>query len=386
MDTTGAAKREPNAEESGMDWSEQTDQLMKTWTESQKQLWGGWMNWAQTAGGVGTPAMFDPSKLLRTGADTWSGAQETPAQRLAGNIFGTPDMMSLAMNLIMKAWQAASPNIEGGKDWRPDIKKLLEQWREQATSPTLGAGMPNEFARLTKSMFEQWSPLTAPWLSMLGQSTAAGHPGEAFLSGTAGLGQIAGFSEAFQLMRGYGEFGLSEMPRVTIAREKMGKFLRVADTVSDLRKAQAEYHKKLAEGIATSVERTVDHLAKLAEKGEKVTSARELMRTFFTITDKTLLEIFTTQEFLDIQNRLTLALMNHKIAQREALEIIYNSLEIPTRSEVDEAYKDIHALKREVRALRKALKEASAGKLPASRGGGKKAAAADTETAEPAAT
>ena len=33
------------------------------------------------------------------------------------------------------------------------------------------------------------------------------------------------------------------------------------------------------------------------------------------------------------------------------MEIVYNSLEIPTRSEIDEAYQDIHALKREIRAL-----------------------------------
>lgn len=51
--------------------------------------------------------------------------------------------------------------------------------------------------------------------------------------------------------------------------------------------------------------------------------------------------------------------MHHKKAQREALEIVYNSLEIPTRSEIDEAYKDIHALKREVRALRRSMKDAA---------------------------
>ena len=345
------------------------------------------MNWAQNAGSLGAPGMFDPAQLLRKGVDTWSGAQETPAQRLAGNIFGTPDMMSRAMNLIMNAWQVASPNIESGKDWQPDVRKLLDQWREGAANlPHRATAMSKEFAQLTKSMFEGWSPLTAPWLAMIGQATSAGHPGEAFLSGTAGLGQIAGFSEAFQLMRGYGEFGLSELPRVTVAREKMGKFLRVADTLSDLREAQQAYHKKLADGISTSIERTVDHLAKLAQKGEKISSARDLMRTFFSITDKTLLEIFNTKEFLEIQDKLTLALMNHKIARREALEIIYDSLEIPTRSEIDEAYKDIHQLKREVRALRKALQDASAGKAPALKEGGKKLAAKDAGAAEPAAS
>jgi class III poly(R)-hydroxyalkanoic acid synthase PhaE subunit len=295
-------------------------------------------------------------------------------------------MMTRSMNLIMKAWQVAAPKIESGKDWQPDLKKLIEQWREDAVSlPKRTAAMQNDFAQLTKSMFERWSPMTAPWLAMLGQAASAGHPGEAFLSGTSGLGNLAGFGEFFQMMRGQGEYGLSEMPRATVIREKMGKFLRVADTISDLQEAQKAYQAKLADGIATSVERTVDHLAKLAEKGEKISSARDLMRTFFSIADRTLMESFNTKEFMEIQDKLTLALMNHKIAQREALEIVYNSLEIPTRSEIDEAYRDIHGLKREVRALRKALKDASAGKAPAGKGG-KKAAAKDADTAEPAAS
>jgi hypothetical protein len=81
------------------------------------------------------------------------------------------------------------------------------------------------------------------------------------------------------------------------------------------------------------------------------------------------MESFNTPEFLDIQDKLTAALMKHKTAQREALELLYNSLEIPTRTEIDEAYRDIHELKKEVRALRKALKEANAGRVPPPRVG-----------------
>ena len=83
------------------------------------------------------------------------------------------------------------------------------------------------------------------------------------------------------------------------------------------------------------------------------------MRTWYSIADRTLMEKFNTEEFLKLQNKLTAALMKHKSAQRDALEIVYNAMELPTRSEIDEAYRDIHALKREVRALRKALKEAT---------------------------
>jgi hypothetical protein len=80
------------------------------------------------------------------------------------------------------------------------------------------------------------------------------------------------------------------------------------------------------------------------------------------------MEMFNTKEFLGVQDKLTNALMNHKKVQREALEVVFAAMEIPTRSEIDEAYRDIHELKREVRALRRALKDATAKAAPAKAG------------------
>jgi poly[(R)-3-hydroxyalkanoate] polymerase subunit PhaE len=341
-----------------MDWSAQTNEIMKTWGEAQKQLWSGWMTLAQgtALGQVGQ--MFDPMQWFRAGVDTWSGLREGPAQRLAGNVFGTPEIMTRSMNLLMQAWGAVAPKIEQGKPWQPDLQKLLAQWREEvANAPRRAASLQSDFAQLSKSLFERWTPITGPWLSMVGQATAGGHPGAAFLSGTAGPGRMMGFGEIFQSP--FNQLNLGELPRATVAREKMGKFLKVIDALTDVQKAQEEYEKSLAGGLSEAVEKTVEHLAKLAEKGEKVTSARDLMRTWYSIADRTLMQKFNTEEFLRVQNELTDALMKHKTAQRDALEIVYNAMEIPTRSEIDEAYRDIHTLKRELRALRKALKEAT---------------------------
>jgi hypothetical protein len=217
--------------------------------------------------------------------------------------------------------------------------------------------MGSDFAQLSKSLFERWTPVTGPLLSMVSQATAGGHPGAAFLSGTAGPGRMMGFGEMFQSP--FNQLSVGELPRATVAREKMGKFLKAFDALTDVQEAQNEYQKALSDGLSESVEKTIEHLAKLAEKGEKLTSARDLMRTWYSIADRTLMHKFNTEEFLNIQNKLTDALMKHKTAQRDALEIVYNAMELPTRSEIDEAYRDIHALKREVRVLRKALKEAT---------------------------
>jgi class III poly(R)-hydroxyalkanoic acid synthase PhaE subunit len=356
-----------------MDLTEQTNEMMKTWTEAQRRLWSGWMEFAQGAAGGGQPTSFlDPSQWMRMGVDTWSGLKEGTTQRFAGNVFGTPDVMMRSMNLLMKAWQVVGPKIEKGEPWKPDLESMLARWREELTgAPKRAATLAGDFADLTRTLFGQWAPMTAPWMAMVGQATASGHPAAAFLGGTAGLNRIFGFEEGMSPLFS----GIGDLPRATVVRDKMGKMLEAVDSLTDLRTAQNAFHKKIAEAMAQALERTIEHLAKLAEKGEKITTVRDLMRTWFGIADKTLNEAFMTPEFLEVQNKMTEALMTHKVKQREALELIYDAMELPTRSALDEAFRDIQDLKREVRALRKALKEATgenAPKAPAKRTAGKK--------------
>lgn len=340
-----------------MDWTQKTNEMMKTWTDAQQQLWSGWMGMmpGMAGAGRGFPAFpgFDPSQFIKMGIDTWSGGSEGAAQRLAGNIFGTPDVMMQSINLLMNAWQSVVPNLEAGKAWQPDLQGLLQKWQQDMMSLTgQQSGMGGDFAELTKSVFGQWAPMTGPWLAMVGQAMGAGHPGAAFMGGTSGLNRILGFEEGAHPMP-----ALGEMPRGTVVREKMGKALKAIDSFNDLKKAEAEFQAAMAKGMAKAVERTMEHLAKLAEKGEKITSIRDLMRTWFGVADKTLNEVFTSPDFIATQDKMTVALMNHKIKKREAMELVYRELDLPTRSGVDEAYRDLHSLKKEVRMLRRQVNE-----------------------------
>ena len=95
-----------------MDWSAQTNEIMKTWGEAQKQLWSGWMTLAQGANLAQSGQMFDPMQFFRMGADTWSGLREGPAQRLAGNIVGGPEIMTRSMNMLMQGM--AGGDAKGG--------------------------------------------------------------------------------------------------------------------------------------------------------------------------------------------------------------------------------------------------------------------------------
>jgi class III poly(R)-hydroxyalkanoic acid synthase PhaE subunit len=335
-----------------MDWTQQTKDLLDGWAEAQKQFWSGWFGWAGQAGSGSLTV--DPSQWLRIFVDTRSAARGEAADRVAGNILGTPELMIRSMSLLMKAWEVVSPQVGAGKPWRPDLNKLLDQWREEMASfPQRQAATTSELADLTRTLFERRSPLTGPWLQMVTQALAAGHPGAAFLGGTAGLNRAMGFDEGVAPIL----MGLGELPRATVMREKMGKMLKAADALTDLRAAQSEYHLAMADALVRAVERTMEHLAKSAREGETISSTRDLMRTWFTNADGTLNETFTSPEFVVIRDKMTNAMMTYKIRQRDALEDVYSAMEIPSRSEVDEAHRDIHNLKRQMRILSRQVKE-----------------------------
>ena len=337
-----------------MDWTQQTDELMKGWTEAQKQFLSTWMGLLGTAQLGSMTSMFDPNQWMKTVTDTWSGTKGGAAERVAGNLLGTPDLMMRSMSLLMQAWQAVAPKMEAGKPWKPDLEQLLERWKqEMADFPQRQGATASEFSKLATTLFESWSPMTGPWMAMVSQAMAAGHPGAAFLGGSAGLNRLMGFDEGVAPIL----MGLGELPRGTVVREKMGTMMKAADALTDLRAAQGEYHTAMAGALTKAIEQTMARLATMAEEGKKITSVRDLMRTWFTTADGTLNEVFTSEDFGAVRDKMITALMTYKIRQRDALEVIYAALEIPTRGEVDEAYRDIHDLKREIRILNRKVKE-----------------------------
>ena len=125
--------------------------------------------------------------------------------------------------------------------------------------------------------------------------------------------------------------------------------------VQQARPMSVTFHKAFAEALARAVEATVEELGKVSAKGEKITAVRQLMSLWYRTADKSLLVTFNMQEFLDKQNAFTKAQQQLKLAQRAVVEDLFHSMDMPTRSELDETYQVIHDLKKEVRALKKAL-------------------------------
>jgi class III poly(R)-hydroxyalkanoic acid synthase PhaE subunit len=343
-----------------MNPTEQIGVAVGSWTDAQKRLWEGWMSVLNKTTEMSAEGP-EASDWLKDSTQAIGRGTSEAARDLLDKLLSSQSSLTQATDFFLKAWKVVSPSIDAGKDWRGDLQNFSTQWSEQVSaSLERSGGMVSDLTELTRSFGKDWPTAIRPWLAFIEKSSAAGHLGEATLGGSANISRLLAMeSELFPFLS-----GLAQMPRAGLTREKNAKLLRLMDAIVDVRRTNLKFQTAMAQGMSKAVEATIDRLAELKAKGEKITSVRALMKLWFTSADGTLMHVFNSPEFLVIQNEMTTANNEYRIRQRALLEDVFQALDIPTRSEIDDAYKIIHDLKREVRALKKAV-NATAGKAVA---------------------
>nr|VFK65871.1 MAG: poly(R)-hydroxyalkanoic acid synthase, class III, PhaE subunit [Candidatus Kentron sp. UNK]VFK69627.1 MAG: poly(R)-hydroxyalkanoic acid synthase, class III, PhaE subunit [Candidatus Kentron sp. UNK] len=337
-----------------MNWTEQTESMMKMWNDAQKQFLGGWYNFAQGMPGLsGASAMPDLSNLmnwfkpgLMSGFPMGEGAGAT-SQAAAGNFMAAQAMMMQGFGMLSKAWQAVAPNIAAGKSWQPELDAFLKQWRDEVVdAPKRFSNTGASMQELMGSFLGEWGPLLKPWLASI-QGTGLGGPmADMMMGGALPLEKMfgAGAEPAFR--------DLAQVPMMGVNREQIAKISRAFDSHVDLRKAAYGYQTAMGKAIGEAMKETIEKLVDLSKKDEKISSMRELMQIWVKITDKKLTQMYVTDEFTAVQAEMSKASLNNKLAQRAVLEMILKQIDIPTRTELDDAYKTLYDLKKAVRGLR----------------------------------
>jgi class III poly(R)-hydroxyalkanoic acid synthase PhaE subunit len=332
--------------------NEQLGGVVNAWADMQKRMWSDWSGLLQNLPGSNQ----GPVEAAKKGVEAASKGTNDAARVLMDRMTSSQASMNRVMDFFFRSMKIVAPNLEASKDWRPDLKGFAENWAKESTAMLQRSmGMGSHLGDLGQTMSKDLPGAMGPWMTFLMQAASTGHVGEAMLGGTAGINRLLSMEGEASALG-----GLGEIPLFGASREKNAKLLRMVDAGVDLRKTSLAFHQAFAEALAKAVEATVDELGKLAAKGEKITAVRDLMRLWYRTADKSLLVTFNKQEFLDTQNEFTKAQQRFTLTQRAVVEDLLTKFDIPTRTEIDQAYQVIHDLKREVRALKKALLPASA--------------------------
>lgn len=381
----------PRAVEGMGSMSEGGDPSGSMWqgiVDAQRQMWTQWAELAasgaraagQSAAAAGaaserTAAAGAPSPAAgwMPGADAWSGAgeawlgswrqmaQQTAAAFTAGADPVAKDMaqaMAAAQETMMRfgtlmqqAWTImSSPNAGGegsaasldafGRLMQQSIHAPWAQWVKPA------GGAPD----LWQSYLTSLERLPGPWANVIkGIPTAATR---AFGGDHSELlEQTRMFWDASE--RSIGR--LIDTPSMGYSRELSEMLQRGFIAWVDYRRAVIEYGVVLNEAWAGSGQAAVDMLRQRAETNTPITSLREFVNVWSEATDGALEDAFRSTRFAEAQAAMLAAAMRYRMRERDLVETFLRGTDIPSRSELDETNKRLHAVKREVRELRTAL-------------------------------
>jgi class III poly(R)-hydroxyalkanoic acid synthase PhaE subunit len=152
-------------------------------------------------------------------------------------------------------------------------------------------------------------------------------------------------------------FGLGPMRELRQA----GKEMALASATKQ--RAQAEYLALVAQAFATGTQGLVQELQAMGARGERVESLLAFIRLWAKAVDAPLHETMQGEAGLKVSAEVIRASTRHRQQVQKAIGLASEALHMPTRSDMDAAFKEIQELKRELRKLKKALPAAAQKKL-----------------------
>ena len=139
-----------------------------------------------------------------------------------------------------------------------------------------------------------------------------------------------------------------------------GLYTRFGEALADLGKAQiasnetqAKVWNAIGEIWRTAQGRFGEALQGMVERRESFADVQAFLRAWTAALDKAAHEAMQSEAGLLLAAEVGRAAARNRIAQNRAVEIFSELCNVPTRAEVDEAYRLIHELRKELRALKK---------------------------------
>lgn len=185
----------------------------------------------------------------------------------------------------------------------------------------------------------------------------SGHGSLASLVQGGGATPLAAAGEALKPLalnveRAYG--GLADAFGLAPLRELEQAGREMASAALAHRQAQAAYLDVVAGALGKGAEVLTTRLADMARRGESVDTLLELLRLWARATDEAMHEAMQAPAALKASAELLRAAARSRRQQQRVVAVVSEALNVPTRADMDDAYREIQELKRELRRSRKA--------------------------------
>jgi class III poly(R)-hydroxyalkanoic acid synthase PhaE subunit len=313
-------------------------------------MWEGWLNLGRTASAtaplpVGMAEEWQ--KMAAQGFEAFSGNYEGIVRETAERFFESQKAFMRFFEFSANAWKELAQKAEAGEDWQKVLGNYTEQLQQQLVrGPEVMFNMTRDQGNMWQEYLNQTQSIAQPWAKAWRQV-----PEQLGRDGAGALELTRLFWDTYD--QTFGRF--LESPTLGYTRELDDKLHKGYQAWQRHRRADYEYQLVMAEAWVKLFEQFQQKLMTMAENGEKVDSLEALSNLWINVADPVFLEVFRSDRYLEVQNELLSATMINRIQQREMAELALKYYDIPTRTEVDEAHRNIYTQRKETKALKKAL-------------------------------
>jgi class III poly(R)-hydroxyalkanoic acid synthase PhaE subunit len=339
-----------------MFWNEQAEALTHAFTEAQTKIWQSWCELFRTIPGPMMPlcsGVDEWREFSAKGLRDWTEESEQVVKDVAQRLHVAQDTAMRFLELSLTAWKAMTPRVTSGEDWQTMFANYSTQLREQLMpSPDGMARTVGDMAELWRLYMEEWKKLSQPWVESWRR--ASWHFGQAATGDGSALIKLTNlYWDAYE--RTFGR--LMESPSLGHTRELNEQLLKGFDSWLDFRRASFEYQVVMSETWCRSFERFIGKMVSLAEAGKPVEDLRQLLFLWLDVVDENFLAVFRSDEYIQMQGQLMNAANTYRIHERDIVEAFLKISHLPSRSELDEAYRRIYELRKEVKELKSAFRQ-----------------------------
>jgi class III poly(R)-hydroxyalkanoic acid synthase PhaE subunit len=372
--------------------------LFKTWSDAQSAAM---KNWAEMAAGAmqGSGIGMGMGSSTKPGSVASASSKKDEANSASSGSTGNADAGSWAFGPaefkgFMATWKRLSDEtmnqVMAGKD--PGMRALAEQMRaaqetafqtaslmnqawlgmaQPSDGPAMGwqdgfdaftkmgAGFtsgPATWTKLQEDSQALWQQYLAWMEQSLGPLMKTFQPDASFFS-TAGdpskmfKDMTERSWDAFEQMSGKAGEGMKlGLNRQSEERMQKGFAAWVAS-----KRASNDYQMMLGEAWSKAFSSAFEALSKRASDGNPVSSLKELSAFWTLETDRVMEATFASEPYAKVQAQMLNTAMRYQKIEREIADGMLKGSHLASRTELDDAYRAIQELRRELRAMRREM-------------------------------
>jgi polyhydroxyalkanoate synthase subunit PhaE len=224
--------------------------------------------------------------------------------------------------------------------------------------PTFAVASDTDLAKASEAMTELWSAassLSAALVSKLPSASGSETMEATFKHMLDPRGWLAGGGEMDEVLA-----RMSQGPRFADLWDMERRYARVMHAWTTMRRCSLEHNAVVLQAWMRAGTAFAKQLAELRAAEDKTPDSQAVLTLWTGIANAELVETQRSEVFLAAQSAMIRASTELRLAQQDLVEHAGKQYGFPTRTELDDVHLSVTELRREVRALRRAARLASA--------------------------